>query len=1447
MVTTSSTICRCTRRGGTGRLRVIGVLLLMLFSLFSASYAQFVIGQARVVSVTPSPESPDDPAGCVRQRLIGQTEYWYIQQDRRYTVRLEGVECDGEQIQVVLYDPGRTPNDPGECYEPICLTAQRVGEGVYEFTYRFPTISEKGYYVRYCTTDCNPATGFVARRSDGVRAPAQLHLAYFTPPGYNPPCEFLIEDKDCTPPGCVKASEDVELPCNPDPDDIPSECDWKRDTYFNEDTCIIGVPECVPDPDTGLPYTEIELPERGPCWRARVFTYRVLKCDGEYCEVSRKFIWQEDREPPVIHNVPDSPINLGCVEEPPNLTCEGIIAQYNIFVTDNCDPSDGQYTQLECEAGEVQQDGCRYSQTFTFWARDKCGNYAERTLTFTWQIDPTPPVLEGVPQDEYLGCFPNAHPTIACETDGQTVTLTIRDGDTVIRQFTITASDDCDPNLQVECLVGELRSVGNCLYAQTVTIRATNKCGLATEASVTFTWQYDPTPPVIKGVPDDQYIGCFAAGHPEVECTGSVIRIWSGGKLIYEFPLNVFDDCDPNLQVECEVGELQPLGNCRYAQTVTVRATNKCGLTTEDSVTFTWQYDPTPPVIKGVPDDQYIGCFAAGHPEVECTGSVIRIWSGGKLIYEFPLNVFDDCDPNLDVECMVGELQPLGNCRYAQRVTVRATNKCGLTTEDSVTFTWQIDPTPPVLEGVPQDEYLGCFPNAHPTIACETDGQTVTLTIRDGDTVIRQFTITASDDCDPNLQVECEVGELQSLGNCLYAQTVTIRATNKCGLATEASVTFTWQYDPTPPVIKGVPDDQYIGCFAAGHPEVECTGSVIRIWSGGKLIYEFPLNVFDDCDPNLQVECEVGELQPLGNCRYAQTVTVRATNKCGLTTEDSVTFTWQYDPTPPVIKGVPDDQYIGCFAAGHPEVECTGSVIRIWSGGKLIYEFPLNVFDDCDPNLDVECMVGELQPLGNCRYAQRVTVRATNKCGLTTEDSVTFTWQIDPTPPVLEGVPQDEYLGCFPNAHPTIACETDGQTVTLTIRDGDTVIRQFTITASDDCDPNLQVECEVGELQSLGNCLYAQTVTIRATNKCGLTTEASVTFTWQYDPVPPVVNNVPENHKLPCNTRPSCDLVIALFNIEAKDNCDPNPTLNCEAGPIEQIGPCEFRQSFTFWAVDKCGNRSADYVTVMLWKEDTEPPVLHNVPEGGDLGCNPTDLPECDPNVTATDNCTENVNVICTPSPIITIGCLRLQYFTYTAADECGNAASQTVLYWWTVDTTPPIVRCPDDITVQLQPGDCFAEVVYRAKAHDDCDPTVREAVCNPPSGTFFEIGQHTVTCSATDRCGNTGTCSFTVTVYGYICGLKFEDLNGNGTRDPGEPGVEGWTIILLASDGVTVLQTTQTGPDGSFCFFGLLRGTYFVVEEDRPGWVHTTPRSRQIDLPRDCGKQVVFGNRRTR
>jgi hypothetical protein len=39
--------------------------------------------------------------------------------------------------------------------------------------------------------------------------------------------------------------------------------------------------------------------------------------------------------------------------------------------------------------------------------------------------------------------------------------------------------------------------------------------------------------------------------------------------------------------------------------------------------------------------------------------------------------------------------------------------------------------------------------------------------------------------------------------------------------------------------------------------------------------------------------------------------------------------------------------------------------------------------------------------------------------------------------------------------------------------------------------------------------------------------------------------------------------------------------------------------------------------------------------------------------------------------------------------------------------------------------------------------------VCTPPSGSVFPIGITTVTCVASDACGNSSQCTFTVTVGG--------------------------------------------------------------------------------------------------
>lgn len=80
-------------------------------------------------------------------------------------------------------------------------------------------------------------------------------------------------------------------------------------------------------------------------------------------------------------------------------------------------------------------------------------------------------------------------------------------------------------------------------------------------------------------------------------------------------------------------------------------------------------------------------------------------------------------------------------------------------------------------------------------------------------------------------------------------------------------------------------------------------------------------------------------------------------------------------------------------------------------------------------------------------------------------------------------------------------------------------------------------------------------------------------------------------------------------------------------------------------------------------------------------------------------------------------------------------------------DTTPPTLTCPPSILVvdrkDGMPGDV---VFFVVTATDDTDPAP-SVVCVPPSGSFFPRGTTTVTCTATDACGNQSFCGFPVVV----------------------------------------------------------------------------------------------------
>jgi hypothetical protein len=102
----------------------------------------------------------------------------------------------------------------------------------------------------------------------------------------------------------------------------------------------------------------------------------------------------------------------------------------------------------------------------------------------------------------------------------------------------------------------------------------------------------------------------------------------------------------------------------------------------------------------------------------------------------------------------------------------------------------------------------------------------------------------------------------------------------------------------------------------------------------------------------------------------------------------------------------------------------------------------------------------------------------------------------------------------------------------------------------------------------------------------------------------------------------------------------------------------------------------------------------------------------------------------------------------------------------------------------------------------------------------------------------------------GTKSGVKFHDLNGNGTQDagpPAEPGLNGWVInlysddngdgILQASEAVadqTTTTSTIDGVVGSYKFESLSNGDYIVCEVLQASWHQSLPNAGSDELA-DC------------
>jgi uncharacterized delta-60 repeat protein len=257
----------------------------------------------------------------------------------------------------------------------------------------------------------------------------------------------------------------------------------------------------------------------------------------------------------------------------------------------------------------------------------------------------------------------------------------------------------------------------------------------------------------------------------------------------------------------------------------------------------------------------------------------------------------------------------------------------------------------------------------------------------------------------------------------------------------------------------------------------------------------------------------------------------------------------------------------------------------------------------------------------------------------------------------------------------------------------------------------------------------------------------------------------------------------------------------------------------TWQYADGQGNTTTQTQTVVV--KDTIPPLIAGCPGNitVETGSGRT---TCDRMATwtppsASDNCAlASLSSDHHPGDTFPVGTTTV---TCTAIDGAGNASSCSFNVT-VVDTTPPVIIPPVDISVSTDPGQCSAVVHYPAPAAtDNC--SVANVVCSPASGTAFPLGVTTVNCTAADAAGNAALCRFTVsvvnpapqvTIVGPASGAIYPvgtavNFNASFTDNDGDVHTAQWMFDSTPVAGTVNESTHQIS--GTYTFSA--PGVYFV------------------------------------
>jgi len=305
-------------------------------------------------------------------------------------------------------------------------------------------------------------------------------------------------------------------------------------------------------------------------------------------------------------------------------------------------------------------------------------------------------------------------------------------------------------------------------------------------------------------------------------------------------------------------------------------------------------------------------------------------------------------------------------------------------------------------------------------------------------------------------------------------------------------------------------------------------------------------------------------------------------------------------------------------------------------------------------------------------------------------------------------------------------------------------------SAVDNCDTDVMITFTAGTAVSECGGTSITPYTFVAADDCGndITTTAYLRI---IDTTSPTLTLPNTNNSEDCDGPVGATLSTWLNSASAVDDCGMASVTYALVSEIETCNGTntEITSTYLFTATDACGNASTGQSTFVI--EDETAPVI-TAPADLTIACGDDVsgmlvswlddyiVVEACQDFTVTNNYSGTVPSLCAGGPTTV---------TWTVVDGCGAMSTATADITVSPDMMDPtFVNCPSDMTVNVDVDNCTSNVIYSIPVAEDCNGIMSVTrTSGLASGATFPLGDTDIVYTATDDCGNTITCEFTITV----------------------------------------------------------------------------------------------------